>query len=374
MKFRFITILFLVTGLIPVSGYGQTSFTPGVKLSYTPTTRTVFYKIGETQIPVKLMQYGEVKDIVYINLHADEITSIQAAKLVLEKEGGTLIKIENNNKRNIRFRLKGRYYQFDPNRMFSREGVVQTLTRLGRISPDAIAEVERFGKRILDLIPKNPSILIALHNNTDGLFGIQSYLPGKERESDAKKVYADPGQDPDDIFLTTDSLFFEHLAAQKYNSVWQDNGNARKDGSLSIYCGERDITYLNCETQHGRSQQYVSMLIDALTHLQKQNSSSLLTYQFNIDLSGGETFVSRNNIYFGDEIIGQVISLDNNTSSSRMKGQLQLRGDFVLQSNMDFFMFPSPNGDPRIELRMDPTREGRPVNPQQDTLTITIRK
>jgi hypothetical protein len=204
--------------------------------------------------------YGESKELVMINLHDEEYTSVTAAREVLEESGGMLIRLENGNRRNIRFRLNGRNYAFDANRIFSRAGISKSLEENGRVTDAAIAEVEKFAARILELIPGKPSCIIALHNNDDGNFSVQSYLPGNSREKDAKDVYVNPALDPDDFFLTTDSEMHKALAEKKFNSVFQDNENANRDGSLSIYFGEKGIRYINCETEHGKASQYLEML------------------------------------------------------------------------------------------------------------------
>lgn len=237
---------------------------------FIPAEKTIFYKLGDRAIPIIVVQYGDVKDIVCINLHANEGSSVQAARSVLESKGGTLIKIENNQQRIIRFRLKGVYYSFDPNRMFSRIGIQQTLRNNRRTSPQAIDEIEKFALRLLSLIPDTTSCVIALHNNTEGAFSIKSYLPGNDRQSDARAVYADSLQDIDDIILTTDSLLYQKMADNGYNSIWQDNDNAKKDGSLSIFYGERKKRYINIETQHGKVSQYIIMLEKLLDILMEE--------------------------------------------------------------------------------------------------------
>ena len=239
---------------------------------YIPQEKTILYKIGDRTLPIKIIQYGEVNDIVCINLHDNEGTSVQAATSVLETKGGTLIKIENKNQRVIRFRLKGVFYSFDPNRMFSRKGIEQTLRENNRkINVDAVDEIEKFAQRLLQLIPESTSCIVALHNNTEAAFSIKSYQPGNERANDAKAVYADSLQDIDDIVLTTDSLLYQKMADSRYNSIWQDNENAKKDGSLSIYFGEMNKRYINIETQHGRVNQYIEMLGKLLEILADEN-------------------------------------------------------------------------------------------------------
>src|SRR5206468_125422 len=140
----------------------------------------------ERVIQIKTFQYGDLKDIVYVNLHDDEITAINGARKVLEKKGGLLIKIENFRTRNIKFILDGKKYTIDPNRMFSREGIARSLLIFGNTSPQAIDEVEKFANRILQLIPSNSAWIIALHNNTNGKYSINSYRRGGDKEKDAK--------------------------------------------------------------------------------------------------------------------------------------------------------------------------------------------
>lgn len=238
---------------------------------FLPVEKTIFYNLADRKMTLKILQYGNVKNIVCINLHDNENTSVQAAMSVLEETGGTLIRIENKNQRVIRFRLKGINYGFDPNRMFSRVGIEQTLRDNRRISRAAMDEVEKFAGRVLQLITDSSYCIIALHNNTEEAYSVRSYLPGSNRELDAKAVYTDSLQDVDDITFTTDSILYQKMAEYGYNSIWQDNEKAKKDGSLSIYCGERSRRYINIETQHGKVQQYIEMLGKLLAILAKEN-------------------------------------------------------------------------------------------------------
>ena len=240
-----------------------------VSFSFSPRTTTIFYKLGESRLHLKVSRYGESDDLVMINLHDDEFTSVIAARKFLEREGGVLITIKNNNKRNIRFKLKGQSYSFDPNRIFSRQGIEEALKAEGNLSDPAIDQVERFAARIIQLFPEDPDCIIALHNNTDGHFSIDSYTAGNPKSNDAKAVYVNPEQDPDDLFLTTDSVLYEQLAEKKYNVILQDNKRANQDGSLSVYCGEKGIRYLNCETEHGKTAQYLEMIMTAGSFLKR---------------------------------------------------------------------------------------------------------
>jgi hypothetical protein len=236
--------------------------TSGDKL--TPVINTITHKIGDSNTSIQTFQYGDKKDIVFISLHDNEFTGLEPTKLLLEGLGGLLIKIENDNNRNINFRLDQRSYTFDPNRMFSKIGIQKTLQSFGRSNDKAVNEVDKFAKRILRLFPKDFTCAFALHDNTDGGYSVKYYQPGSQYGNDARLVSIDTLQDPDDFFLTTDSLFFHRLSAKKYNVILQHNQRAKQDGSLSVYFGMKKIRYLNCETQQGKTGQYKEMMETAI--------------------------------------------------------------------------------------------------------------
>ena len=198
--------------------------------------------------------------MVFINLHDDELTSVDAVKRILEADGGMLIEIENNLQRNIRFKLGRQFYKIDPNRIFSKEGIKKSLKQLGATSPKAIDEVEKLGQRIVQLMPADAICIIALHNNTSDQFSALEYAPGNRRALESEKVYINTEQDADDFFLTTDNHLYEKLADLGFNTILQDNKRCTDDGSLSVYCGKKNIRYVNCETEHGKTDQYFEMM------------------------------------------------------------------------------------------------------------------
>ena len=266
MRYFITTILFL----IQCSLYAQEkddNLNPPEKTLHTPLTKTIFYKLGGSTLPIKVHQFGDRKDIVFINLHDNETTSVNAATKILEEEGGQLIEIENNEQRMIQFRSGRSVYTFDPNRIFSKEGLTKSLKESGKISPNAIKEVGLLAKRILELLPEKPLCIIALHNNTPDFFSSLSFAAGNDRNKDARKVYINPDEDADDFFFTTDAYLYEELANKKFNIILQDNMNCSDDGSLSVYCGKKNIRYVNCETEHGKTDQYYKMMTALVTVL-----------------------------------------------------------------------------------------------------------
>jgi len=234
------------------------------------TEKTIFYNLAGSIVPIKINQYGERTDIVFINLHDDETTSVDAAKRVLEEAGGLLIEVENNVQRNIRFKLGNYFFTVDPNTIFSEEGIKKSLEQLGRTSRKAVDEVEKLGQRIIQLIPDETTCIISLHNNTPDLFSVIEYVAGNKRSVDSKKVYINTEQDADDFFLTTDNNLYEKLAGKGFNTILQDNKNCTEDGSLSVYCGRKNIRYVNCESEHGKTGQYYEMVKAIMISLNKK--------------------------------------------------------------------------------------------------------
>lgn len=242
---------------------------------FAPSEKTIYHKLGEKTISFKVTQYGIGGNTCCINVHDDEATAVQAARLILEQKGGLLIRIENSAQRIISFPFKGVTYSFDPNRIFSSTGIKYTLKSNGKINPLAIAEVEKFASHILELIPDSASCVIALHNNTQGNYSIKSYQRGGNMQTDAIRVYADSWQDIDDIALTTDEKLFTKMSGFGYNSILQDNIKVTKDGSLSVYYGEQNRRYINIETEFGKTAQYKEMLSKLLYALDEEKKPAI---------------------------------------------------------------------------------------------------
>jgi hypothetical protein len=309
-------------------------------------------------------------------MHDDEFTSVEATRQLLESRGGVLIQIENSQKRNIKFRMRGVSYQFDPNRIFSRDGIKSTLEFFYRrkVNDRVINEVENFGQWLLRLIPENPKCVIALHNNTNENFTIKDYLPGHSRDEAAENVHVGPGQDGDDLFLTTEASVFTAIKEAGYNIILQANNTAKDDGSLSIYCGRNNIKYVNLETEHGKLQQYREMMTTLLDILNGAKPGRIF-YNFSLQLTdslSGDNIKSGTKIYFNEKEVGEISTVEFWTESQKITGQFSIKKDFQIFSNSDFFLVQSiPSAI--IEIRIDPTRERLGTNPQKDIIVMLVK-
>ena len=217
------------------------------------------YRLGNKKI--KIIKYDlEGPGVVWFNMHDDENTSVRAAKKTLRKGDGILAELKHPGGRNIRFRLRGETYAFDPNRIYTPAGRKATLEKFGRYSPQADSLVAGFSALITDSLLQGAKIVIALHNNTRGKYSILRYLPGEMYEKDASKVFVHPAMDPDDFFYVTDSLIFEKLKERNQNVLLQNNDSVTDDGSLSVYCGKKGIPYVNIEAQRGHKRVQMQMI------------------------------------------------------------------------------------------------------------------
>jgi hypothetical protein len=113
---------------------------------------------------------------------------------------------------------------------------------------------------VLKGILKNFRLIIAVHNNTDEKYSIKSYEKGEDLGKDAKLVNTNLKTDVDDFFFVTDKNIFKFLKEKNLNVALQDNVNVTDDGSLSVYCGNYKIPYINVEGEHGHLPEQIKML------------------------------------------------------------------------------------------------------------------
>lgn len=237
---------------------------------------TVFpIKLGETTIKIVASKKPRTPSPnLYFNMHDNENTAVEAAKRIVGKFGGTLLELQSEGERAIKFSLNETQFTFDPNRIFTQIGIKKTLDYYGENSPEAQKEVERFANKLAKNYLRKLKIMIAVHNNTDEDYSIKSYEKGGEFETDAKLVYINPDADADDFFYVTDKKFFNFLKGKNYNVVLQDNEKVADDGSLAVYCGSRKIPYINVESEHNHLEEQEKML-EVLQSLLKKKRKSI---------------------------------------------------------------------------------------------------
>lgn len=217
-------------------------------------------KIGENFVKIVVSKTAaRSPNFAYFNMHDNENTAVEAAMETIQKYGGVLIELRNDNRRMVNFSIQGKQFTFDPNRIFTPVGIEKTLKQNGEYSIAAAREVNNFAVQ-LKLLLKDFQLIIAMHNNTDENYSLKSYEDIDDLGKDVKFFNENPMLDADDFFYVTEAKFFQFLKLKNQNVALQDNENVTDDGSLSVYCGKNKIKYLNVESQHGHLNEQIKML------------------------------------------------------------------------------------------------------------------
>lgn len=209
-------------------------------------------KVGDETVIIQHHQNGNGK--AFVHLHQNETTALQAAKTVIKAEGGSLLTLVHSGGRNIVFHLDKKRYEFDPNRIFTDQGIQKTLVEFGDYSPKAHAEVKKLAHKIKVLLPKDKKI-IAVHNNQS--YSLKDYLPGHDLATDAKALNVNTGNHYRNFYLVTKKDDYVRLKELNFNSIWQAL-NASDDGSLSVYLANSD--YVNVEAGFDQLAAQINML------------------------------------------------------------------------------------------------------------------
>lgn len=254
---RYCSILLLV--FFQVSSFAQTDSTSFTDSTYKPEVKEHKFKLGDSSVYVFTSDYEPELSVAFISLHSNETTGIRAADTFLQTTCGYLVRLENNEQRNVKFTYNKKVYEFDPNRIFSKEGIIASLKLHKSYDAAVVPQIQRFASSLINKW-KNATTYIAVHNNTDSSYSILSYLKGGSSFKDAKAVHRNIEMDIDDFFFTTDINIYRKLKERNFNVILQDNKLAKDDGSLSIYYGRRGKRYVNVEAEHGHYEVQLEML------------------------------------------------------------------------------------------------------------------
>ncbi|WP_066755624.1 hypothetical protein [Crocinitomix algicola] len=218
-----------------------------------------FYKLGDSTIEFYIHHSQVEQDFIFLNLHEDESTSIEALHHVIGLHDFSFFYLQHAKTRRINFSLEGKQFDIDPNRIFTKKGVKKTLKEGAGKSRKAVKEVQGLTNSILNFLPPGKTV-IAVHNNTDVNYSIKSYLPEGDEAQNTAQIFINEEMDPDDFIYTTHLPFYEAFKKRKINVILQDNTGFVNDGSLSVYCGMNNVPYINIETQKGHFKEQVALI------------------------------------------------------------------------------------------------------------------
>jgi hypothetical protein len=206
-------------------------------------------------VAIKEQRYLAEIPIQFILLHSNEKTAATVTNWAADSLGIDFLQIINGGSRLIEFEWEKKRYRFDPNRIFSDDGIEASLRLHSHYSNSAFEIALSFRDSILQLLRPKKTI-VSMHNNTDGAFSLLTY-----RSNNAGMVHQNRAHDVDDFIITNDSLLFEKAKVRGLNIVLEYSNRLKDDGSLSLYCSRNGIPYVNIEAEHGHENEQAAMLL-----------------------------------------------------------------------------------------------------------------
>lgn len=238
------------------------------KDALTPSLAFKATKVAMGDSTVYLISGMQMKgDVLLLNVHENEQTALNVMIDFGLKDSIPFLFLHQNQQRRIFFRLKDTIHSVDPNRIFTTPGIQKTLADSMFYTKDGENAVYSFGRLLLNSL-EGRKWIITLHNNTQDNYSVLSYGAGGEEEMNAKEIIVVESEDPDDFILTTDSGLFNELKNAGVNVVLQ-SANPVDDGSLSVYCAEKNLPYVNVEAEHGHVVKQKQMLDLVLKSIKK---------------------------------------------------------------------------------------------------------
>jgi hypothetical protein len=273
MKQLFLSLFFL----LPYFGFSKSikDDTKGL------IQQTIELKLGTTPVNLLIYQRGKSNGIVYFNMHDNENTCVLATKTMIDSVGeGKLIELSHDGKRLISFYIDKVRYKIDPNRIFTPNGIKESLIWYGPYSEEAQKEVERFAEEIIKEVIKDTEFIVALHNNTDlKQFSIHSFdtLEGKFKK-DVQDTYYNSEMHIGNFFYTINEKHFHYFKNKKMSTVLQNQEPPTDDGSLSMYCAKKRIAYINVEAFENELKAQFQMLEIVHHFLSQKDKNDLLLF------------------------------------------------------------------------------------------------
>jgi len=245
-------MIFLVSAVVILFAEKTSFKEPGLD-----TIHTLF--LGEEKVWVHVYKRPGT-DITLINLHDNENTAAEAGLSFIKKHGGRFIEIRHGRGREIVVRLNGKMNHFDPNRMFSDDGLRSSLKYFHNNTNEVFAYAVVFRDSVVNILnAEKNKVIISVHNNTPDKMTIHDFLPGEWYGRDSRKVFINPEQDHDNFFIVTDEALFTVLSGREYNvALLSENPPDR--GMLIDFCSDLGALCVTVEAEHEKLAKQEEML------------------------------------------------------------------------------------------------------------------
>ena len=203
-----------------------------------------------------------------LHLHQDEITSLYVMIDFSNQHQNiqyNYLHQSDPSIRNINLKYNNKIIEVDPNRIYTEIGRQKILDEHSVAHDAQLAEyINNLANFILDQISHN-KIIVSLHNNFNAknghTYNFATYLTDYDKPAPGTlAINVADKNNMGDFVLVSRQLLFDELKKYDINLALQDNKSIEDDGSLSVYCGQNDIDYINIETERGHYEEQLAIL------------------------------------------------------------------------------------------------------------------
>ncbi len=217
--------------------------------------------MGETRVRILVyeVRMKSRRPLVYFHPHENEHGSAVVTRHIIREDGGRLVEIRCQGDRLITFKLKGKSYTFDPDRMFTEVGLQSSLAHFAPIGAAPLNAVIGLRNAVLKELGDGSQPIISVHNNYQNGVSISSYQENGMYAAHAAKVAVNEHEGPRNFFIVLEPGLYSRLYHAGFNTVLQ-SPHAPDDGSLSILAQRDHWVYVNVEAAEGNMNQQQRML------------------------------------------------------------------------------------------------------------------
>lgn len=194
-----------------------------------------------------------------VALHGNERTCTGVFEKLPRFVHFNLLSVEQERKRLLAYRSADATLLFDPNRIFTDTGIKETLQFHNLGNPLVYQQaIKSFADTLLACMYANQKSqqIVAIHNNSNDNFSILSY----QNSNETQDLFINVEEDVDNFVVVTAGQDFAFFKQNNINTALLADTPYTDDGSLSVYCLQNGIPYINIEVEHGNEQKQIQLL------------------------------------------------------------------------------------------------------------------
>lgn len=210
------------------------------------------FKLGSDTLNIAGYRSPTTDSILLVHLHHNEQTALNVAQqFIILSADVNFVFLDNKESREVNFKINKTNVKFDPNRIFSKQGIQKTVVTTPPLTQQANSEVNKLSAFLIDTHFKKAKQIIALHNNTTlGTLTVNDFKADGKYANESINVFINDKNEPDNFIITTELDYFIILKEQNINVVLQ-HPTPFDDGSLSVWAAKNNKPYINIEVEHG---------------------------------------------------------------------------------------------------------------------------